>query len=244
MEAFFQTAIRGGGESLFGKGDVRGGISVSIVVAEILQEMRGNSVLLILSALGIIALIITILYFILRVFIKDLREADRKLVEMATKDNLTGLLNRREALRRIEEEFSRSHRTLKPISFALIDVDHFKKINDTYGHSVGDHVLQTLAAILQGSLREYDILCRYGGEEFLIAFPETDRTTAKSIAERLRMSITEKELSVPVSSSLRVSVSIGVAQTEGARTIDQAISGADNALYAAKEKGRNQVAVG
>ena len=123
-------------------GDVRGGISVSISATDNVNQMKQNKVYTILSALGVLILVFGVIFSISCYFIKDLRRTEHKLYEMATKDFLTGLLNRGEGLRRLKEEISRSVRSKQPLSVIILDIDYFKKINDNHGHLAGDHVLQ------------------------------------------------------------------------------------------------------
>jgi diguanylate cyclase (GGDEF)-like protein len=159
---------------------------------------------------------------------------------MANHDFLTSLLNRREAFRQIGEEVERANRTARPLAFILFDIDHFKRLNDTYGHNAGDMVLTQLAVKLKAALRDYDIACRYGGEEFLVVSPETDLEQALRLAERLRVTIASTSFSTE-SAELPVTVSIGVTLWQQDDTIEKAIARADEALYQAKAGGRNQV---
>ena len=137
--------------------DVRGGISVSISATDKLNQMKQNRVYTILSAVGVLVLVFGVIFSTSRYFIKDLRRAEHKLYEMATKDFLTGLLNRGEGLRRLKEEISRSVRNKQPLSVIILDIDHFKKINDNYGHLAGDQVLQEMAKMIIDSLRNYHL---------------------------------------------------------------------------------------
>ncbi len=161
---------------------------------------------------------------------------------MATTDSLTGLYNRRQFFRLGEDELERARRYRHPICVLMVDIDHFKDINDTRGHAVGDQVLCTIAKRMLAGLRRSDIAGRYGGEEFAMVLPETDAAAAAAVVgERLRASVAGS----PVDTSagpLRVSVSIGVAAVRiGQETLLDALSRADTALYAAKHAGRNLV---
>ncbi len=161
---------------------------------------------------------------------------------MATIDWLTNLYNRRHFFRLGEEEISRARRYDHPISVIMIDVDHFKTINDTHGHSVGDEVLCTVAKRILGSLRQSDIAGRYGGEEFAVVLPETDLHSACSIvAERLRTSIANKPVTT-AEGPIPVTISVGVTsiETPGENLLD-ALTRADVNLFAAKHAGRNRV---
>ena len=222
-------------------GVVRGGISVSLDATATLAQMRGNRFYLFASAIGLVCLIFAVILFISRVFIKDLKNAEKKLLEMATRDFLTGLLNRRETYRRLNEEFRRSTRFGDPLSVILLDIDYFKSINDSHGHLVGDRILQETAEVLRNTLREYDILCRYGGEEFLVGALKANLDQAAQAAERVRLRF--KELQVPgeKDTSAGVTISAGVAQLRPGESIDGLIARADEALYRAKGTGRDRV---
>jgi diguanylate cyclase (GGDEF)-like protein len=161
-------------------------------------------------------------------------------------DAKTGLLNAVTWQREARVELSRAARTHTPLAVAMIDIDHFKQVNDTYGHLTGDAVLATLSATLRALLRDYDIIGRFGGEEFAVLLPQTDVVKAEQITERLRAKLAE--LTVTTGSGggaeapLQVTVSIGVATLQAARRdLDELIAAADVALYRAKAQGRNQV---
>jgi len=156
---------------------------------------------------------------------------------------LTGLQNRRSVFELGKIEFARAQRTERPFCCMMLDIDHFKNVNDNYGHPVGDLVLQEFAGRCQRSVREVDLIGRYGGEELIIILPETDRTTAVMVAERLRVSISEHPIAIP-DGEVDITVSIGVAtKDENTPHIEALVARADQALYIAKHKGRNQVAI-
>jgi len=167
----------------------------------------------------------------------------KDLENLATTDGLTRLYNRRTFLQRAESEFERSRRYQRPLSVLMLDVDHFKTVNDSYGHEVGDRVLRVLADEFRKSLRQQDVLGRYGGEEFVAFLPETSSAVALDVAERLRKSV--ENLRVPVErDSIRVTLSIGIATVRDRdRDISALIIFADQALYEAKQQGRNRVVV-
>jgi len=162
---------------------------------------------------------------------------------LALTDPLTGLHNRRGFFQLGRAEFSRAHRMARPLSCMMLDLDHFKRINDNYGHTAGDQILQEFAKRCKNSVREMDLICRYGGEEILILLPETDLKTALPIAERICASIG----AIPMNASdreINVTVSIGVAaKNENSVNLETLIARADQAMYIAKHKGRNLVAV-
>jgi diguanylate cyclase (GGDEF)-like protein len=172
-------------------------------------------------------------------FIK-LEQALNVINELAIRDELTGSHNRRHLIDLIEQERERVVEGGHPFCICLLDIDHFKRINDTYGHAAGDTVLQSFALTVQKKIRESDCFGRYGGEEFLLMLPTTSLDDAMLFAERVRQTV--ERLAFPdVSDELRVSVSIGVAQFHNGETIGQTVSRADEALYVAKSSGRNRV---
>jgi diguanylate cyclase (GGDEF)-like protein len=162
---------------------------------------------------------------------------------LALTDALTGLQNRRSIFELGRIEFSRAERMKRPFSCMMLDLDHFKKVNDDYGHQVGDRVLQEFAKCCQSSIREVDMVGRYGGEELIIMLPETDRDTAVQVAERLRTTISGHRTKIN-DIEVDITVSIGVATKDEHTThMEALIARADQALYIAKHKGRNRVAI-
>ena len=169
---------------------------------------------------------------------------ERRILELANTDPLTGLLNRRAFMERMEQEMSRAQREKKPFSFILADIDHCKRVNDTYCHQVGDLVLQRFTRQLQTCARPYDFLGRYGGEEFVVCLAGAYRLQAGWVAERMRRQIEGMEIMLPDDApSIRITASFGVASCSIAswEHIDLLIKRADDALYLAKNKGRNCV---
>jgi two-component system, cell cycle response regulator len=163
---------------------------------------------------------------------------------MATTDQLTGVLNRQASLRRLALELERASRYDHPIAVGLADIDHFKRVNDTYGHGVGDLVLRHVAQLLRANLRSVDSIGRYGGEEFLVILPEADVDGAADALEKLRRLIGRSPVTLPDGASLAVTISIGVAAGSGQGIrLDEITRDADTALYAAKSLGRDQVYV-
>jgi diguanylate cyclase (GGDEF)-like protein len=161
----------------------------------------------------------------------------------ARHDALTGLPNRGTTLEYLERQMSRAMREGSPIGVILADVDHFKKVNDTYGHQAGDAVLEKMAEIFSAALRPYDAVGRYGGEEFLIVVPNCDGATANEIAERIRVRIMEEAFASTFQAhTFHVTCSFGVAIAKSAPwNMDSLLASADRALYAAKNSGRNKV---
>lgn len=167
-------------------------------------------------------------------------EARQVLEKLANKDGLTGLMNRRHFMQMAEVELQRAHRYRRSVTVAMADLDYFKKLNDTYGHAVGDLVLRTFAGLVGETLRQSDLICRYGGEEFAFLFPEIPPIDAEKLAERLRASCAETKIELPDGRSVEATVSIGLADASEC-PIEIALKRADEALYDAKRRGRNQV---
>lgn len=171
-----------------------------------------------------------------------LRNRLEESVELAITDALTGLHNRRYMEAHLRSLVQESAATGKPLTILIADIDHFKRINDTYGHDAGDVVLKDFAARLQQNVRGIDLTCRMGGEEFVIIMPDTDTELAGHIAERLRMCVAQKPFRLNASTDIEVTASVGLASVESAMdTPDTLFKRADNALYAAKRGGRNKV---
>ena len=162
------------------------------------------------------------------------------LEEQATTDGLTGLVNHRTFQERFTTMLGRADRHELAVSLLLTDIDHFKKINDTYGHPTGDEVLRRVAAILKASARKIDIVARYGGEEFALVLEGTDRAGARQLAERIRQEVEQQ--SFPSSKgAFSATLSIGVASyPDDSREKPEIIARADQALYSAKHGGRNR----
>ena len=160
---------------------------------------------------------------------------------LATIDTLTGLLNRRAFLDALERESARSERPGYPLSLLLLDADHFKRVNDTYGHAAGDAVLQGFARVLSAVARRSDVVGRWGGEEFVVALPQTGAAGARVAAERVRRALADARYPIPGGDPLRMTASIGAATVQPPWTKEAVVSAADEAMYAAKARGRNRV---
>ncbi|PKL35742.1 MAG: diguanylate cyclase response regulator [Spirochaetae bacterium HGW-Spirochaetae-1] len=165
----------------------------------------------------------------------EIENKNKLLGEMAITDGLTGLYNHNYSYRRLEEEIHKRRRYKRRCSIAMMDVDWFKSVNDNFGHQTGDHVLKTIAAVMKGELRDVDILGRYGGEEFILIFPETGLDGAYIICERVRKRI---EMLVFDTEDLKVTISGGVVENDEEDAL-QLVEKADRCLYQAKDQGRN-----
>jgi diguanylate cyclase (GGDEF)-like protein len=176
-------------------------------------------------------------------YARRLGETLSLLRRQATRDKLTGLHNRREFDRMLDEELHRSSRFKHTFALVILDIDHFKKINDTYGHQVGDEVLRHVASLFAGQIRIVDRIARYGGEEFALIMVETARADARDTIDRLRALLEATPCVIPEKNlSIDVTVSAGVASMpDDADTAEQLIAAADEALYTAKKLGRNRV---
>jgi diguanylate cyclase (GGDEF)-like protein len=158
------------------------------------------------------------------------------------RDSLTGLFNRRYLEESLELECSRAERSKDPISVVMLDVDHFKRFNDTFGHDAGDIVLKHIGEILRRSIRQGDVACRFGGEEFVLVLPGTGAAEALAVAERIRQSAQKLEVVYRSQSLGRITVSLGVAVYPIAgETPAELIEAADQTLYKAKNAGRDRV---
>lgn len=165
---------------------------------------------------------------------------ERRLADLATKDSLTEAYNRRYFTERYREETERAKRSGTDFCIAIIDIDHFKAVNDTHGHQFGDTALRVISRLCMSSLRSYDTLARYGGEEFCMLLPETNGGQAEFLLNRLRAEISDSDIT-DGNTSARVTVSAGIAQKRPEDDMDTLFSRADKALYRAKETGRNRV---
>jgi diguanylate cyclase (GGDEF)-like protein len=197
------------------------------------------------------SVLVAVNWFLIGLFLPMVTLLQRSLRHVELKnasriDSKTGLLNAVTWQREARVEISRAARTHSPLAVAMLDIDHFKRVNDTHGHLTGDAVLAALSATLRGLLREYDIIGRFGGEEFAILLPHTDIVAAEQITERLRAKLAEISVTPGTGSDtetpLQVTVSIGVAAlAHSRRDLDELIAAADAALYRAKAQGRNLV---
>lgn len=164
---------------------------------------------------------------------------EKELKTLALSDRLTGLYNRHKLDELLKQQFSLAKRYQTSFAVMILDIDHFKQMNDTYGHHVGDKTLIEFSQILQNSVRQSDMVGRWGGEEFLIIIPEADKVSRRKMGEKIRSSIEQHRFDVVG----QVTVSIGLAVYKKEEELDNLLSRADTALYSAKQKGRNRLMV-
>jgi len=169
------------------------------------------------------------------------RANQEELERLANLDSLTGLHNRRAILHRLDEEIKQVRRYKGELSLTMLDIDHFKKVNDQYGHLTGDEVLENVAALMQQNVRNTDTVGRYGGEEFIVVLPKTDLSSAGIMAERLRKAIEAAEMRDSEGNTFGITVSQGLSSYKPGEDELALISHADDALYRAKQNGRNRV---
>jgi diguanylate cyclase (GGDEF)-like protein/PAS domain S-box-containing protein len=173
--------------------------------------------------------------------ITERKRLEARLEHLVNTDALTGLASRRRILEQLELEFGRATRYASPLTLLAVDLDHFKRINDTYGHAAGDEALRAFSAVLRSGLRNPDCAGRLGGEEFMVVLPETGQEEAHQVAERLRAAV--EDLVVCLEKQIiRLTVSIGIASRDSCGSVEELMKAADHALYAAKDAGRNRIA--
>ena len=171
---------------------------------------------------------------------QDLLELKEQLQIQATTDPLTGIANRRALLARMELEMARARRSKHPFTVSMLDLDHFKQVNDMHGHAAGDLVLRELARRVRAALRDYDTVGRVGGEEFVVLVPNLSPTAADAVFERIRLTVKEPPFDCD-GVAVTVTVSQGLVTWDGEGSVDELLALADSALYAAKAKGRDRV---
>ncbi len=216
-------------------GDVRGGISILFDIGGVLARLHRNTLLIALVAVTTVGLLVSTFWYLLARLMRKMIAIRRMIEKMADTDGLTGIFNRRHVMKRFQEELERAKRLHKELSCIMLDVDHFKSVNDKYGHLAGDEVLKEVAGRINGAIRTYDIFGRYGGEEFLVIMPDATLEEAKTLAERIRNEVSERPMR-----DIDVTVSLGVADYRSSdNEIDDIVRRADECLYDAKNAGRN-----
>jgi diguanylate cyclase (GGDEF)-like protein len=214
-------------------------VAIATVVVSALLEDEGESVEAMVVNRGMTVVVLLGIAFLLN----RVTASERQLFRIATTDPLTGIFNRRHFMALLAREAQRTARYATTFSVLMLDIDHFKRINDTYGHAIGDEAIKAMAGAASKHLRPTDMIGRFGGEEFVVMLPHTDEAGAVVAAERIRESV--GKVVVPAGTQdVRFTVSIGAATCTPKASVDQLLECADKALYAAKSGGRNQVCVG
>ncbi len=222
------------------QGDIRGGVSVSIDAEEVSDKIARARLFMIITGIGVILLIVAAILYISTYFIRDLQQAQDKLRQLALYDSLTLLYNRMSGIRLLQSEISRCKRQKGTLCIALIDLDHFKTINDTHGHQAGDEILKMFARLMHKAVREYDVACRYGGEEFLVIMPGASLDNAKQVLSRLQEKLRSTSLKRE-NAEVQVNFSAGISKLTPQDTVDSLIARADRLLYEAKNSGRDRI---
>ncbi|WFS62025.1 GGDEF domain-containing protein [Pseudodesulfovibrio thermohalotolerans] len=222
------------------------GLSVTVIVFTLLPVtlLNDREYALTVPFLAAVLLLAVALLCATR-FMRLLRGANEKIDSLITHDELTGLPNRPWFFARLDEEIDRARRYGKDLALVMVDLDDFRRINDTFGHPQGDLALAEVARLLKANIRASDIAVRYGGEEFMVILPEADARQAAQAAEKLRMIVEVNDISLE-GPEIRVTVSCGVADLVSLRpdrcsSRDALITAADRAMHQAKQNGRNQV---
>ncbi len=237
------------------EGDVRGGISVSFPVANAKKQLRNDLFLIVLAAFGVLITALALVYRLIFMLKRKLDLARAALASAAISDGLTGLYNRRYAMIRLHEEIVKAVRHRSELSIAIFDADFFKSVNDQEGHQAGDIVLLAIANTLREQCRPYDIVSRYGGEEFLLIFPGSSEADTQIACDRIRLAVPDRTAASLVSdrrvtmsagytglaSLLAESSAVPIAQSD--EIADKLLARADIALYRAKAQGRDRCLV-
>ena len=246
------------------EGDIRGGISVSYKITDMEQNLRKNTMSTLLVTLVLSILTGCIVYVFISRLRRELERTRKDLSRAATEDALTGLYNRRFTMQRFSQEVEKAIRTKADMACAILDVDDFKSVNDLFGHQSGDMVLKESASAMLECTRSYDIVSRYGGEEFLILFPGVDSSAALQACDRIRSSVAQKT-NAALGGKRIVTVSIGISDLGsvlikssipidvlldkedksdgGTGLIERLLKEADDALYQAKGSGKNRCVI-
>lgn len=241
-----QSCLECHAEQGYQEGDLRGGISVSFDITHVEGAMRESMILYLLLGVGTTVMLLAIIYSFIYRLVKRLKEIQLVLVNMAIKDELTKLFNRRYFFDRLDGELNRARRNKTSVGCLMLDLDYFKKVNDSYGHRAGDIVLERFGKLLKDSCRTSDVAARYGGEEFVVLLPETDAEGVMNVGEKIRRIIARQDFLCPKGKRFKITVSVGaITFSPNGDEIEvpgkELLCHADEALYAAKAAGRNQV---
>ena len=215
-------------------------VTVGYAPEDFLREYRRDALVMLVEALALGVLAVGATIMIHRSWRRQ-ENVSQELARQARTDSLTGLANRRRFFEVAEAELARAGRYRSNLAVLMVDIDHFKEVNDAYGHSTGDLVLRQLGALCLGLLREVDTVGRVGGEEFAILLPETDLAAGMEVAERLRAAVESHRVPREEGLPIAITVSIGVAASAPGKNLDTLMSQSDSALYEAKRSGRNRV---
>ena len=218
-------------------GDVRGAISVNSDVSSLEKELKNNQTQIVISGLFVTIFVIVIMYLFTRKLMMKLIEARREVEELAIRDPLTCIYNRRYMMQRLNEVLARAKRGSDEFCCFIMDIDHFKQVNDKYGHLFGDEILIETVKRVSSVLRSYDIFGRFGGEEFIIITPGLGIEDSLAMAERVRQTVKDGSVN-----GIKVTISIGVSCYKSKEdTPDDIIRRADESMYVAKKEGRDCV---
>ena len=216
-----------------------------VLLVDVSQEINTARFALLLGGMAYLAggvLLFVLFYYLVGWIGRRIEQNEQRLEQLASVDQLTGLYNRRMYHSILAAEIARAQRYDHPLSILMLDIDHFKHVNDNYGHVTGDRILERLGRLLTDSVRGENIVCRYGGEEFTIIVPELGAEAASEMAERLREIVEQTNFDSAEDRKFKITISIGVAAfPDSGYTVEQLTRAADIALYAAKESGRNRV---
>jgi diguanylate cyclase (GGDEF)-like protein len=224
-------------------GQADGALSLRIPTNTFESQKHWNILAMVVTGLSLIALVAITLFVLSRSFMRKLAEADQRLHKMATEDPLTGLFNRRMGMNLLQREISRFEREGYPIVVMMLDIDHFKRVNDRFGHLVGDQCIQNLAENIRSSIRDYDLAFRYGGEEFVIVTGKIDTHQALKVAQRLRKLVEAQRVETDTGEHFGYTISLGIAGLQAGQNSEQILNQADAAMYQAKQGGRNRCVV-
>ena len=240
VEVYFPVKTR--------ENEIIGGGEVYVDVTRYSEEIKTIVVYSGTVLLGVLLIAFGVLHILMKINAKQLEKVQRRLEEVAITDELTQLYNRRLLILRAEEEFAKGlrlrDRVMKHnlLSLIMVDIDHFKYFNDTYGHQIGDEILKELSKRMQNSVRNYDVVGRWGGEEFLILLPNTNLENAQIVAQRVWTQIREKPFEIQgVSYDVRISLGIAYG-SKNDEDFNSVLKRADDGLYLAKNNGRDQIA--
>ena len=230
-------------------GDIRGGLGFIFSkekVEGILKQLQYHSDRSHIIAVVLLSILFMLLHYVLSKFnfrLSEMRQDNKNLAEKVNRDLLTGVLSRDAIFHRIQHELSLYTRKNSSFALMMLDLDHFKKVNDTYGHLAGDEVLQAISDLVMSQLRDIDDIGRYGGEEFIIVLTDTSIDGVKIVSERIIKAVENSAVSVTSGETIPITTSIGVtvASYDDDITVKQLIAQADEALYRAKNDGRNCV---